>query len=392
MSDSLKKHQPLPSAALNDAFTAVEQQLKPVIDAEEGVLPAETLPVLRELIELAQAENQERIEQVGRALLAFVDTMEPEGGVIQGSSVQLQAMLDAIVQQLRPGEANIRREHALIRKPAQGERYNQTVCLMLDNESATLALESNLKIAGFSVEPIGSLTEIQRRQPERLPAAIIADLSLLRTDQTARESMQLLRADKPEAHLICLSASNEFDVRLEAVRLGATRFLVKPINYEKLVGILDGIMRRREVQPLRALLVDDDRALTALYKAVLEAAGVETEQCNKPVEVLKIVERFAPDVIVSDIYMPGCNGLELAAVLRQDENLFDTPIIFLSTETSMRRQLDALDLGGDEFLTKPVDIETFTATVIARAKRARMLKRTRRELETWKAQFEAALG
>jgi DNA-binding response OmpR family regulator len=69
----------------------------------------------------------------------------------------------------------------------------------------------------------------------------------------------------------------------------------------------------------------------------------------------------------------------LLALLRQDDALADTPILLLSSEPDVERRMEALDLGADDFLTKPVDMSLLISTVMARAKRARTLKRSRSE-------------
>ena len=179
-----------------------------------------------------------------------------------------------------------------------------------------------------------------------------------------------------------MAGADDVAARLQAVRLGATRFLKKPVDIERLVAILRGVTVRTHTESFRALFVDDDRAMTEVYAATLKQAGFEVRTINNPLEAPAAVAAFMPDVIVTDVYMPGCNGLELAALLRQDESLADTPILFLSSETDIKRQMAALDLGADDFLTKPVNMEVLQAAVSARAKRARMLKRSRMEFRS----------
>ena len=56
------------------------------------------------------------------------------------------------------------------------------------------------------------------------------------------------------------------------------------------------------------------------------------------------VRAFQPDVVICDIFMPGCNGLELLSLLRQDDELIDTPILLLSSDAELERRLEALNL------------------------------------------------
>jgi len=267
-------------------------------------------------------------------------------------------------------------------------RRNRTVSLMVESRTIQALLQSALAEAGYELVPLDSLKSLAGLAPESLPVAIIADLSLCRQESEAAQILsQARQASGNSVHLFCLSAADDFAARLDAVRLGATRFLKKPVDVNKLLAILNGVTARIPTEPFRVLFVDDDRSQTLLYRAMMTKVGFAAEICNNALQAPEMVAAFHPDVIVTDVYMPGCNGLELAALLRQDEDLVDTPILFLSSESNINRQMAALGLGADDFLTKPVSPEVLTSAVIARARRSRMLKRVRHELD--RARFAA---
>jgi len=75
-----------------------------------------------------------------------------------------------------------------------------------------------------------------------------------------------------------------------------------------------------------------------------------------------------------DMYMPGCNGMELSSIIRQHEAFVSIPIVFLSVETDMDRQLAAIRLGGDDFLTKPIKPEHLVLSITTRAARTRNIR------------------
>ena len=83
---------------------------------------------------------------------------------------------------------------------------------------------------------------------------------------------------------------------------------------------------------------------------------------------------FQPDLIILDMYMPTCTGTELAKVIRHNDRYVSVPIIYLSAEDDMDKQLDAMSEGGDDFLTKPIQPRHLITTVRNRAARARHLK------------------
>ncbi|MGQ9837485.1 MAG: response regulator [Cyanobacteriota bacterium] len=83
------------------------------------------------------------------------------------------------------------------------------------------------------------------------------------------------------------------------------------------------------------------------------------------------MSEFNPDLILMDVYMPHCSGLELGTVIRQQPAYVGIPIVFLSTATDLNKQLNTLNLGGgDEFLTKPIQPDHLIMAVYSRAERA----------------------
>ena len=105
----------------------------------------------------------------------------------------------------------------------------------------------------------------------------------------------------------------------------------------------------------------------------LNTAGMITEKVTDPMEVWNVLESFQPELILMDMYMPDCNGVELAKVIRQDVHYINIPIIFLSGEEDIELQLAAMSEGGDDFLTKPVDPRHLLSTIRTRGSRAREL-------------------
>jgi PleD family two-component response regulator len=134
---------------------------------------------------------------------------------------------------------------------------------------------------------------------------------------------------------------------------------------------LHALSGRMPPQPYRVLLVDDDPLLLQTQAAVLRAAGMEVHTLTQPRETLAVLDAFRPDVLVLDVYMPEVSGPELAAIVREREDYLHLPILFLSAETDPSQQLLALNLGGDDFLVKPVQADHLVQAVTVRARRAR---------------------
>lgn len=123
----------------------------------------------------------------------------------------------------------------------------------------------------------------------------------------------------------------------------------------------------------RILILDDSQSLAEFYSLILKQADMITRAITKPLDLLKELETFQPDLILMDIYMPECSGLELAMLLRKDRRYTKIPIIFLSTEDDKNKKLAAISLGGDDFLTKPVSPQDLVSAVRSRSNRASIL-------------------
>jgi len=257
---------------------------------------------------------------------------------------------------------------------------NNRIALYVDSRSLTATLQKTLLQAGFVTVDLKSLDELVNHDEENFPVAIIVDLDRCRRDACAKEVFtQLQRRFVPPRHLFCIASSDDISARLEAVRLGATRFLSKPVDMCNLIKVLNGVTGQTQTQPFKALLIENDEIVGNNHARALNDAGVETLLIRDPLQAPDLIKRLNPDIIVCDACLSGCTGIELLAILRQDDVLADTPIIILSSEKDSPCQMDALYFGGDDFLDKLTDTQLLVATVIARAKRTRMVKRSRSE-------------
>lgn len=203
------------------------------------------------------------------------------------------------------------------------------------------------------------------------PSELKADLVVHWTDASSPLRIPPLRNE--HGHLLVIAGRDSFDARLAAVRAGAAGFFALPLDALALERRIDLLMQRADSQPYRVLLVDDDPLLLQRNAAILQAAGMQAFALEQPQRLLEELERVQPDVLVLDLNMPDCDGLELAQAVRFSDVWLQMPIVYLSADTSSARQRAALATVGEEFLLKPVAAETLVANVLGRARRARSL-------------------
>jgi DNA-binding response OmpR family regulator len=117
----------------------------------------------------------------------------------------------------------------------------------------------------------------------------------------------------------------------------------------------------------KIILVDDDVLMRRSLAFHLEQAGYHVHTAATGEEAVALVSHAAPDLVILDIGLPGIDGLD---VLRQIKSQRDIPVIFL---TARRRELDevlGLELGADDYITKPFDVDVVLAHIKAVLRRA----------------------
>jgi DNA-binding response OmpR family regulator len=106
---------------------------------------------------------------------------------------------------------------------------------------------------------------------------------------------------------------------------------------------------------LSVLVVDDDPVILRLLQVNFELEGISVATAVDGEEGLKMVQSDPPDLVISDIMMPKVNGLELLAALRSAPDTAAMPIILLSAKAQVADVQRGLELGADDYVTKPFD-------------------------------------
>ena len=118
----------------------------------------------------------------------------------------------------------------------------------------------------------------------------------------------------------------------------------------------------------RVLIVEDDLNLSAIMRENLLFEGFDVDAVSDGAQALSCAERFLPDLIVLDIMLPGVNGFELCGALRRRGQ---TPILIVSARSQHVDKMRGLNLGADDYITKPFELDEFLARVNAILRRSR---------------------
>ncbi|MGC1460662.1 MAG: response regulator transcription factor [Terracidiphilus sp.] len=119
--------------------------------------------------------------------------------------------------------------------------------------------------------------------------------------------------------------------------------------------------------PGRILVIDDEPQITRVLRAALSAQGFDVRTANDPEEGLRTFTEWSPDLVITDLMMPGLSGVEVTRAIRSQGA---TPVLVLSVREHERSKVEALDAGADDYVTKPFGIQELLARVRAHLRRA----------------------
>ncbi|MGA3047418.1 MAG: response regulator transcription factor [Terracidiphilus sp.] len=119
--------------------------------------------------------------------------------------------------------------------------------------------------------------------------------------------------------------------------------------------------------PGRILVIDDEPQITRVLRAALTAQGYDVRTANDPEEALQVYKEWPPDLVVTDLMMPGLSGVEVTRAIRMHAA---TPVLILSVRDHERSKVEALDAGADDYVTKPFSIQELLARIRAHLRRA----------------------
>jgi diguanylate cyclase (GGDEF)-like protein len=325
--------------AISQAARALEQELKSVI---EGWTPT-------------SVEQHEKI----RAAVA----------VLADGRLSAKGPPSAAPPMAPPGRSQIAQPGR--RVPVE----SRLVYLWEPNDRLARDLAEQLAHFGYKVRTPDDLAALSAIVHDAPPAAIVIDAGAAEAEPETLAALAAIQQGRDvPVPAVLISSREDMEARLSAVRAGASAYITKPVDVDELVDRLDILTTRDAKEPFRVLVVDDSPELAEYLASHLHQAGMLTAVVTDPMQVMGPLTELNPDLILMDVYMPGCTGLELAAVIRQQKDYLSTPIMFLSAETDPVTQMEALRLGGDDFLTKPVQISHLISSVASRTLRSRTLR------------------
>lgn len=123
----------------------------------------------------------------------------------------------------------------------------------------------------------------------------------------------------------------------------------------------------------KILVIDDDNAINELIKINLELAGYKVIQALDGIKGFALAKQELPNAIILDVMMPEVDGYTVAQRIRQNPSTKDTPILMLTALSQLQDKITGFDIGVDDYLTKPFEMEELRIRLRALLKRSRQI-------------------
>jgi diguanylate cyclase (GGDEF)-like protein len=333
------------------------------------------------------ATDMAEITEANQRLLRFAERFEQVEHVQLASAINL-ALGEIKTNRGRLSSTLITDLNRLMQRLSRtglrhGDRLEQTtlpplrkpIYIALQDSERGERLARQLEFFGLSAQSLGNVDTFHMTMAERLPAAVVMDVDFNGAGAGLTLATQMQEGLEQKLPLLFFShLETDTPTRLAAVRAGGEEFLTGTLEASSLLEKIEILTRVAQYEPYKVLIIDDSRAQATHTERLLNGAGIVTRTLLDPIKTMLELAEFQPDLIILDMYMPGCTGTELAKVIRHNDRYVSVPIIYLSAEDDLDKQLDAMSEGGDDFLTKPIKPRHLITTVRNRAARARNLK------------------
>ena len=162
------------------------------------------------------------------------------------------------------------------------------------------------------------------------------------------EVLRRVKRDHPDVSVVILTGHGTDRDEQEALRLGASAYLKKPVDVDQLLGAL-------HQEKLKVLLVDDEQEFVESLSERLSLRNLTAGVALDGEQALEAVERDEPDVMVLDLRMPGIDGIEVLRRVRRDHP--GVAVVVLTGHGTEKDEQEAIRLGASAYLKKPVDVD-----------------------------------
>ncbi len=247
-----------------------------------------------------------------------------------------------------------------------------------DDEELTVALIPEATAWGMQAEAAINLSAARKAIACTRPDIVLLDLCFPNSTENGFELLAELAAFQPPVPVLVLTAQEEFADRVKVARLSGQGFLQKPVSAMAVMASIAQVLEQSKQPEAKLLIVDDDPQMLDSLRELLTPWGFRLILLEDPQRFWDTLKQTAPDLLILDIEMPEFSGIDLCQVVRNDPDWSELPILFLSAHTDPETVHRVFEVGGDDYVSKPVLGPELLARVLNRLGRSNMRARQNR--------------
>ena len=318
-------------------------------------------------------------ELENRALACFTDhTLTPVSDEQAGAiSQQLGTILQLLQRHETPAVITKRLSDQADDERDPWIRQRNVLIVSRPGHPWSAALVEQLSFYGFRPHTLDWDDEAELDEAP-LAIVLVPDHENSTYPQHALAALQRLKARFVGSYVYCLSVPASLEAIVSLQRAGANVCIPAEVKLSDILSRILDLVESREQETHRVLIVEDSKTAVAHIQRALDLHGIDSRAINTPLSLLQACAEYRPHAILMDMYMPFCTGVEVTRALRQIPEYQSLPVIYLSGETDIGQQVEALRLGGDQFLTKPANPIILSAVVKTKIDRYRDMLRSGR--------------
>lgn len=292
---------------------------------------------------------------------------------------QLAIILGELRRHETPAIPTRRQTDELAERDDVCQQARRIMIVSRPDHPTTKTLSEQLGFFGFAPSQVGWGETPSSEEPP-LAFLFIPDQEGRAYPPSAITGIMALRTAFPSSYFYCLSVPSNLQSIVLLQRAGADNCVPLGDTVSDVVSRILDLAHTREQETHRVLIVEDSATAIAHVRRSLSQHGIDSRAINDPRLLLEAAAEYKPDAILMDMHMPFCSGVEVTSALRQVPEYHSLPVIYLSSESDIAQQVEALRLGGDQFLTKPTNPIILAAVVKTKIQRYReMLHSTRHD-------------
>jgi diguanylate cyclase (GGDEF)-like protein len=298
----------------------------------------------------------------------------------QQETLALQRQIDALFGSIATSQPNVPARRAEEKAPARELEWHRPRSVWIvaasHREEVVDGLARQLDYFGFRVTRMAWTADVQTSSEAPLAVLFIPADQTMQGEELVR--IEACRKVCPASQLFYLGVASFIDPIVALMRAGIDVAIPDDEQPSMVVNRLLDLIQTEEQERYRVLVVEDSRVASTLICRTLTEHGIDSHAIGDPSNLLEVLESYRPDLILMDMHMPRFNGVEATRVLRQISAYQTLPIVYLSGESNIGMQVEALRLGGDQFLIKPFNPVLLAAVVKTKIARFREMQRSTR--------------